>query len=584
MPAARAEFDLVSPGPLSKAHAPFETRDDCTLCHEKGKQVVPEKCLACHKELQPLIDAKKGFHGLLPTERLLCSTCHPEHAGRSLKLIKWEPSKERFDHGETGYPLKGKHASVKCEACHDNRLVTDPLVMSVLKERPSKRTYLGLSTACAACHFDEHRGQTEKHCEKCHDESDWKKPPGFNHRNTDYPLTGKHLAVPCAKCHPKEVDRSTPKRAFPAPARRTFLKMKGIPYATCESCHKDVHQNRFGKDCVSCHSTDDWHKVTKSIPAAKAFHDKTRYPLLGAHVSVPCRSCHGPFPGQKSKYRNMAFGKCSDCHVDAHLGQIKKDCDACHTINGFLPVTFGRQEHDRTSYPLEGAHRAVACNSCHPRTPALEKRIPPKVKERLKAQGRKALFSLALFSRSKPLKECETCHADPHGGQFSDWGPRWGARKKCAVCHVVASFKSLTFDHNRDSRYPLTGAHAKAPCEGCHVKGRGTVRYRGLATECEACHADVHAGQFGRSPGAPGKCDTCHTTDDFKKNLRFNHNDRKFTSYPLEGKHASVKCEKCHPLVQVAPNVTAARYKRLPLTCEGCHADQHKGAFRGFEP
>ena len=110
------------------------------------------------------------------------------------------------------------------------------------------------------------------------------------------------------------------------------------------------------------------------------------------------------------------------------------------------------------------------------------------------------------------------------------------------------------------------------------------MRYRPLPFTCESCHHDVHIGQFKAKSAAKGVCETCHTTEDFKKKLLFDHNDKRFTTYALLGKHADVDCEKCHFWVTVAPNVKVAKYKPLPITCEACHVDPHKGAFKDFIP
>src|SRR5262249_17732443 len=77
-------------------------------------------------------------------------------------------------------------------------------------------------------------------------------------------------------------------------------------------------------------------------------------------------------------------------------------------------------------------------------------------------------------------------------------------------------------------------------------------------------------------------CDACHLTKTFKETT-FNHNDPKFTNYALEGRHAKVKCERCHPTVVVAGAKTV-RYRPLPRECEDCHVDYHKGEFKGFVP
>jgi len=43
---------LLSPGPLSQAHANIDGDNDCGKCHESGKQVVARLCLDCHKDLK----------------------------------------------------------------------------------------------------------------------------------------------------------------------------------------------------------------------------------------------------------------------------------------------------------------------------------------------------------------------------------------------------------------------------------------------------------------------------------------------------------------------------------------------------
>src|SRR4029079_10686662 len=137
----------------------------------------------------------------------------------------------------------------------------------------------------------------------------------------------------------------------------------------------------------------------------------------------------------------------------------------------------------------------------------------------------------------------------------------------CAACHKTSSFSELTFDHDEQSRFPLTGKHAKTACAGCHTTERGgtatLVRYKPLAIACGSCHTDIHQGQFlaassgARAQGQPAgavlvaprggggarrkarECDFCHKTEDFKHTI-FNYNDRRFTTYALDGKHQKV--------------------------------------------
>lgn len=451
-----------------------------------------------------------------------------------------------------------------------------PTALKLLEHRPHTR--LGLGSSCPDCHFDEHRGQQKEDCEYCHYEKDWKPAPGFNHDDTDYALKGKHTKVKCTGCHETEKDGEA--HGFPAPKNETFLRFAPVEHRTCHDCHKDPHEGRFGLRCQSCHTVDGWH-VLRNATKEREFHEKTKFPLKGAHLDVDCVSCHGPFPGVKAKFKGLPFDTCGACHVDAHEGQLavggKKapDCNTCHTEQGFVPAKYGLPEHAKTKYPLEGAHQVVPCASCHPSTPALKARVPKPVLADLHKKKRPELFSLALFEFSKPTERCESCHDDEHDGQFKTAaGPA-----HCDSCHEVSSFKKVRFDHQKDSQFPLEGAHLEAKCEKCHFapSATATVVYKPLEKDCRACHADPHARQFAKTP-----CETCHGVVKWSQ-LRFKHAPP-FTEFILDGQHEKAKCEACHKKVQVGPKVMAVQYRPLPQACEGCHSDFHKGAFKGFEP
>ena len=583
--AAPAAFaDVFSPGPLARGHQDLEGLPNCTKCHAAGQKLAPERCLDCHKEVRARIAEGKGFHGRIPAGERACEHCHHEHQGRDFPIVDWGPGGERrFDHGKTGYPLKGKHAKLECAACHESRRVVSSAAREVAAK--GRKTFLGLPLACADCHFDEHRGQAARDCQRCHDERAWKPAPGFDHQKTAYRLEGRHVRVACAKCHSSDTDAAG-KRAFPAAVSDRFLRFKPVAFAACTDCHKDPHQNRFGPTCTACHSADGW-KTLRPAGQAAGFHDKTRYPLQGRHVEVACKSCHGPFPGQKqARWKGLAFGACADCHADAHLGQMGKvgspgaACDRCHTVDGFQPARYTLADHARTRYPLEGGHRAVACALCHPSDPALAKRFPAGARAALERQKRPVKVSLLRVDRDLDPARCQACHRDVHAGQFAGRVEKGG----CQACHQIASFKELRFDHERDSRFPLLGKHAKAACASCHRPLTGpkgpVVRYRPLDLACASCHADPHAGQFAVK-GATD-CRGCHAAEDWKRTL-FSHAPP-FTSYRLEGKHAQVACAKCHTAVVVAKAVEVRRYKGLPTACESCHQDFHRGAFRGVQP
>ena len=566
---ARARAELASPGDLAKAHAKLDGIGNCNKCHPAGKQLSADSCFVCHAEVGKRAAAGRGFHGRLgATERAACNTCHREHEGRDFQLIEWKPSKERFDHARTGWPLKGKHAGQKCATCHEPRRIVDADAQALVKR--GAETYLGVGTRCATCHFDEHRGQLGAACDHCHGETSWKPAPRFDHGKTRFPLAGKHQPVECARCHTTltdEKDRPT----FPPPRARTFARYADVPHERCNDCHADPHDGRFGGACESCHTVDGW-KLIHQTSKERAFHDRTRYPLRGLHAAVACVACHGPAPGRPAKFKGLAFEKCRDCHVDAHGGQLKDpDCERCHSVNGFRPATFELEDHQKTRYPLLGSHAAVPCSSCHPSKPIAPS--PAKLDRRKKAPPPGPHLAAIALKLPDKGEACEGCHHDVHVGQFSD------VPGGCRRCHDVKSFKEARVDHEQ-TQFPLTGAHGKVACDSCHrpvkINGIDAVRYRPLDTNCVGCHADVHLGQF-KPPG----CERCHTTEAFAKTT-FNHDDRHFTTFPLDGRHKKVACADCHRPVALPGGKWLQRYRPLPRDCETCHADFHRGDFRGF--
>ena len=580
--AAAARAQVFSPGPLNQGHANLEGLVNCTRCHVAGGQLSDQRCLDCHTELKQRVAKRRGLHGRLSAADRACNKCHHEHQGRDFALVDWgKGGKTAFDHRRTGFALLGKHAPLKCDQCHQDRLIIDAGIRQLLRTHAGRETYLGVAVQCSACHFDEHRGQLGTACKDCHNEKGWKPAPGFHHARTDFPLEGKHADASCVSCHARERDPHFSRGAFPAPASEVFSRFEPVAHAACTTCHKDPHQNRFGQVCQSCHTVEGW-LVLKGAAGQRAFHEKTRYPLRGAHLEVACRSCHGPFPGSRAIFKGLAFDSCTACHVDAHLSQLGKArepaaaCDRCHTVQGFRPARYEVQDH--TSWPLQGAHEAVACLLCHRADPGLEARAVL-VRAWIEQRKRKDQISLTAFHPPGDTSRCDTCHADPHGGQFQKRVQKAG----CTDCHQVASWAEVRFDHDRDTRFALTGGHAGRSCASCHAPdAAGMVRYTAASLACSSCHADVHAGQFAPARGGQTDCTRCHSTAAWTA-TSFEHR-LPFTTFELQGKHASVACTGCHREVAVAAGVRARRYRGIPTACEDCHVDVHRGAFRGFTP
>jgi hypothetical protein len=576
---SRSVVYAQAPGPLSAAHADMSGPLDCQKCHEGGFGVPDAKCLGCH-EHQPLRDrikAGKGFHADEEVKKKPCKSCHAEHKeeppgsnkGRKT-TIDWRPfgGKKNFEHQRTGWPLQGAHRFEECETCHVKKYKKTKLPM-----------YLGLRGECVSCHARGMRpgkdGFENPHefndpkladCLICHTYDNRKVPnvgaTKFDHDKTEFPLDGQHLRNPCVKCHQKDLklfqveDRTfkdcsgchkdshrsvisatrkcqqchATKTKFEQTkfdhAKETKFTLRGKhftnrckechkidsppekPKMDCEGCHKDFHNGRFGKEsCDGCHA-DGGPGWKEKIHFA---HDKkTKFPLTGRHNEIFCTECHRR--KDPNNFEKHATTDCAGCHrhQDAHCGQFGfENCGRCHIRGGDRTSKF---DHALTRFPLERAHAAVNCERCHKVTKLGD---TARCKESVKYTG------------LDPA--CLTCHEDIHKGEL-------GAQ--CQKCHTAGeNFKTLVFDHNRDSRFSLVGFHQIVQCDQCHPRRK--FKLGDIA--CIGCHKedDAHGGALGDN------CAECHETTGGAP--KFDHNIH--TNFKQEGVHARIECARCHFLL-----------------------------------
>jgi len=525
----------LSPGPLSSAHGELEGLKRCTACHEMGEGVRADKCLDCHRQLGARIAAGKGLHA--GSDYADCIRCHSEHHGRDFALVRWPGGETNFDHAAAGYALNGAHARLACRDCHRESLQQNVPALRAEGGDPA-RSFLGLGTSCLDCHQDPHRGELGARCLACHGEDAWRPASGFEHATTRYPLRGQHAEVACEKCHP---------RSGAAATGDLRIAFKGVAFADCRDCHQDPHAGRFKESCASCHTESGWRQGA----SARFDHERTRYPLRGRHIALDCAACHKP----GAPHAPLAHARCLDCHADKHEGQFKlagklRDCSDCHDagIKGWLPASFGLAQHAQCRYPLAGAHLAVACRDCHAPTASFAAgrfrfqdtscvtcHADPHGKamalageaRRCEACHQVASWRTVAWDHAQtafPLaerhaevtcrachapiagqapgvlrfaglgKDCTACHADVHQGQFVPTGE---TAARCERCHDSRDWFAARFDHNRDARFALDGAHAPLACTACHAPlpaaaGQAvTLHYKPLPTDCRSCHPDI---------------------------------------------------------------------------------------------
>ena len=589
-------FGQLSPGDLAQAHAHLEGLSNCTQCHEIGNKVTNQKCLACHKEIKSLIRKKKGYHASKEVKNKNCFQCHNDHHGRSFKLVKFD--EDKFDHDLAGYKLKGEHKKIDCKECHK------PDNIKEKKYKEKRKTFLGMGTKCLACHDDYHQKTLSKDCAKCHNETKFDPAKKFDHDDADYKLTGKHIDVDCIKCHKKKkrngldfqvfadikfndcnachddphnkhlpgkctqchVDQSFTKfvgrrkfnhnkttfklrgkhknvscfncHAKRKPAKTIFQDKAGVVENQCVKCHDDVHGGKFGTDCTKCHTVNGF----SSKKSLKNFnHDQADFHIEGKHEGVDCKKCH---VGKLTDPIN--FSKCSNCHDDFHQGDFKKngrspDCAQCHSLQeGFEYSLYSIEDHQKSDFPLKGAHEATPCFACH--------------------------VSEEKWSFKDIGVTCNDCHTDIHDGYIDK---KYYPKKNCDACHSSENWLTSGFNHDELTDWPLKGKHKEVSCRSCHFtfpKGKKEYiqQFRDLETKCFNCHDDEHAGQFEEK--GITDCQKCHTPEAWD-DMDFDHDKTKF---PLEGKHKKIECKACHQPEKSNGKLVVV-YKTGKTECIDCH-------------
>ncbi len=274
---------------------------------------------------------------------------------------------------------------------------------------------------------------------------------------------------------------------------------------TCLDCHRSLdtvfttaHRLEFGLDCLACHDGLDRY--------AEFNHSRAAFTLTGAHLRVACSGCH--LSARTPADLQDTPTACESCHQkdDPHNGKFGAQCGVCHNPEAWKPAKF---DHSLSSFPLEGRHVEVECESCH-------------------TQG-----------YAGTPQDCFSCHQadDTHQGQY-------GAA--CETCHHSGDWKDATFDHAL-SNFPLDGAHVNVECAECHKENI----YKGTPIECAACHADpaYHLGLF------PGQvCSECHTTAAWRP-APYNGPH----TFPMNHGEKNNTCADCH-------QPTLAQW-----TCYTCH-------------
>jgi uncharacterized protein (DUF2141 family) len=493
--------------------APVKFNHATTMFKLTGRHQAVE-CRKCHKLETGTFPAGTGTAVRLKGLATACASCHRDqhlgqfsrtcdacHTPASFKVLA-------FTHAKQSSFFVGKHAVQPCSACHK------PVEAAYPAARGTTVRYKGLGT-CATCHTDAHSGSMGPSCEGCHAPDGWVSTSRAFHRTSRFNLEGRHLDVPCAKCHIGGAVKGTPNRCYDC----HWVRRQDDPYRT-----------RLGADCGTCHRPASWTAVTWNHGAA------TGMPLNAGHRALACDSCHA------NRRFDAGAPACYSCHAKQYQATTQPphqaagfptQCDLCHkpSQGSFSQGTFQHNAY----FALTGVHATQACSSCH----------------------RNGVY------RGTP-RECYGCHRADYERTANPGHPAAGFPTTCESCHRASDPDwKTTFNHS--SVYALVGVHATQACSACHRNGV----YKGTPRECYGCHRTDYERTTSpnhAASGFPTACESCHRQSDTSWKATFNHS----SVYALVGVHATQACSACHK---------NGVYKGTPRDCFGCHrADYERTA------
>ncbi|APF18984.1 hypothetical protein Calab_3333 [Caldithrix abyssi DSM 13497] len=506
------------------------------------------------------------IHG--PNFNLDCKLCH------TTKTWKVDPQQILFDHNTTGFRLLGAHRQVECLSCHNS------LVFS----------HIGHN--CIDCHQDVHQGRLGVDCERCHSPDSWENRfEVFEiHQNTRFPLYGIHAVIDCQSCHDREdrqdfklksvecqqchiqdflktINPSHQKAGFSLQCENchlvnaaswkqaiyehseTFPLVGGHSNLECVDCHNDRYQG-VSVECYACHQ-DQYESTTNP-----------NHMLFGFPTN--CQECHSPQMWERSDFDHLSASgfalvgvharseevKCIDCHVNNQLRGLPRDCYGCHQndynralnpnhVTGNFPqdcLICHNQEawspsdfdHNRTAFPLTGAHQTAACEDCH-------------------TDGQ----------YSGIATDCYSCHQNDFNQTTDPDHQQSNFSHDCTNCHSTTSWTPATFDHAQ-TNFPLTGAHQNVQCIDCHASG-----YENTPTSCVSCHQqdyDATTDPNHQAANFPFTCEDCHSTTAWQP-ANWDHDAQYFPIYSGSHQGAWDTCSDCH--------VNSADYSQFE--CITCH-------------
>jgi len=268
---------------------------------------------------------------------------------------------------------------------------------------------------------------------------------------------------------------------------------------------------------------------------------------------------------------SAADGECRSCHPDVHMARMGSDCGRCHTPHRW--EIFDTEEiHARTRFPLLERHVLVDCRNCHPR--------------------------LLEGDFATSASDCVDCHEENYLATATPPHVSLGMSTVCSECHEPVRWRPALFP-SHDAAFPIfSGEHQGTwdRCGDCHPDPSTYAVF-----SCFACHPrpetdEKHAGIPGYSYDSIS-CLGCHPSGSAEGGDVGNH-DKNF--FPIfSGTHASAwaTCAECHIVAgdfslfscidchEHDRTSMDPRHQGIPgygydsLLCYGCHPTGEGGNF-----
>jgi len=543
----------------------------CGGCHTDNRfEDIATDCYVCHQTNYEQATNPEHKQAGFPQD---CSQCHSTADWRTTTI----------DHNLTAFPLRGRHRSVACVACHTTELGFSNLPLtcngchdysqasswdhqvrdypqncdrchSEFGWTPITWNHEGVTSGCSECHtYDYTQTQDPNHvasnfgtsCEVCHSVGAWS-PAAYNHDLTGFPLTGAHQSL------------------------------------SCESCHVDNQFTGISADCASsgCHLTT---------------YNQTTSPnhTLKGYPPEDCALCHNTVSFSPSIFQHGSTQEvCATCHMDEYNNTQAPDhaangystnCEVCHGTAAWTPSTV---DHDQTGFPLVGRHASVDCASCHVNnvfagTPTdcaasgchlsvWANTTDPNHEDRgwsadLCEQCHSPVgWTPSIWSHEGVTQGCENCHAQDVPSAASSAPDHSQFPPNCEMCHNAGAWLPSHFDHSDQlTGFALIGQHYDPEgqnCSQCHVNNQWT----GIPNTCEAsgCHAENYSNTQNPDHSTrvwpADQCEDCHTPEGWTPSIWV---------------HAGVTsgCGPCHQADFNATTDPPHVSNNFPQTCETCH-------------